>query len=114
MNGNQIDNTLVNEVINSLPSQVQDFVKHHCAVTIVPRDFGGFTLSEDQHRQPYIIIYYESGKQGQNNKHLIAHEIAHAFLAHRCNQQQADLQQQDVAAEAQVMEWGLHTDQINS
>ncbi len=112
MNRNQIDQPFVEGVVNSLPPDVQDYVKHNCEFTIVTCDSGGLALSRDQHKKPYMIIYCESGNPSWNPIHVVAHEIAHTFLKHSCNQQQADQQQQEKDAEAQVRLWKLHTDQI--
>ncbi|MHC4757605.1 MAG: hypothetical protein ACYTE8_03010 [Planctomycetota bacterium] len=97
------------EVLKKLPSNVKVFVEDYCCRTIIPEKHGAGFLSEEQYQKPYMLIYYELGKKGWNIEHVIAHEIAHAHLGHRCDQQSPN---DELAAEKQVTVWKLHTSQL--
>jgi hypothetical protein len=76
---------LRNNILNQ--PNVKNFVKDECRPTMIPEKHGACLLSAEQHQKEYMLIYYELGRKGWNIEHVIAHEIAHAYLGHRCDQQ---------------------------
>lgn len=105
-----ITEDLVNETINSLPQEVQAYVKTNCICHLMGDDekYDGVTLSKEQHNKPYLIVYRKTIKSNKAPRHVVAHELAHAWLKHKSTGPQDVLHKQEQDAEKQVVAWNLY------